>query len=219
MAIDAQQLWADKYAARFAEAKYREDESREAAFGDSEIVRVCGEPLRPMTPRDLLILQALGSPLVYSAGEPHAAHVLQFLWTLHRENQGNWMRRSWHRRRMIRRVAFKRRSADPVGDAVVEICAYIGAMYLDAPVGGGEGQSKPLGACWIAPAMVRVASKLGARDPYDGRSWGDVPMPRLWQYIKAIRAAEMGERFKDFSPSDRIMSEWLAECQQQQTTT
>lgn len=219
MAIDAQQLWADKYAARYAEAKYREDEAREAAFGDSEIHRVCGEPLRPMTPRDLLILQALGSPLVYAAGEVTAAHVLQFLWALHRENRGNWLRRHYQRGRMIRRVAYQRRSADPIGDAVVEIAGYIGTMYLDAPTGGGRSEARPLAACWIAPAMVKIASVLGSRDPYDGRAWGDVPMPRLWQYIKAIRAREAGKEFKDYSPSDRIMSEWLAETQQQPATT
>ena len=221
MAIDAQQLWADKYAARYAEAKFREDEAREAAFGDAEIHRVCGEPLRPMAPRDLLILQAIGSPLVYAGQEVTPAHVLQFLWALHAENRGHWLRRAYHRARMIRRVAHTRRSADPVGDAILEVCAYIGTMYLDAPAAaasgeGGERISRPLGACWIAPAMVRIAADLGPRDPFDGRPWGEVPMPRLWQYLKAIRARDLGDKFKDYSPSDRVMSEWLAESQQPQ---
>lgn len=210
MAVDAQKLWAEKYAARFADAKFREDEAREAAFADVTHT-VCGEPLRAMTPRDLLILQALGSPLVYSVGEVSGAHVLQFLWALHRENTGGMLVRHFRRGRMIQRVGHNRRSEDPIGDAVIEISRYIGTMFMDAGGGAGAGESKPLGACWLAPAMVRLGKHVGPRDPFSGDVWADVPLPRIWQYLKAVSASELGKSYKDYSPSDRIMSEWLDE--------
>ena len=209
MAIDAQQLWADKYAARFAEARFQEDEAREAAFFDATH-KLCGEPVRAMTPRDMLVLQALGSPLVYASGQVTAAHVLQFIWAVHQENRGNWFVRLYRRGRMIRRVAHERRSENPIEDAIVEISKYISTMFLDAP-GGSSHESKPLGACWLAPAMVRLGKHLGPHDPFSGNSWADVPLPRVWQYLKSISASEAGAKFKDYSPSDRIMSEWIDE--------
>jgi hypothetical protein len=58
--------------------------------------------------------------------------------------------------------------------------------------------------------MVRLSSKIGSVDPLDGRAWADVPMPRIWQYMKAARAAEE-PKFKDYSPSDKILSDWQSE--------
>jgi hypothetical protein len=78
VALDAQTLWAEKYAARFADAKFQEDEAREQAFVDDTFV-VYGERLRGMTPRDLLHLQVVQSPIIYSTGKITVAHVLQFL--------------------------------------------------------------------------------------------------------------------------------------------
>jgi hypothetical protein len=59
--------------------------------------------------------------------------------------------------------------------------------------------------------MVRLGRYLGPHDPFGGTSWADVPLPRVWQYLKSISASEAGAKFKDYSPSDRIMSEWMEE--------
>jgi hypothetical protein len=91
----------------------------------------------------------------------------------------------------------------------VAISGYIAIMFADAP-GGRSDESKPLGACWLAPIMVRLSSKIGSIDPLNGTAWADVPMPRIWQYLKAVRAYE-DSKFKDFSPSDKILSDWQAE--------
>ena len=205
MPIDAQALWAEKYAARFASAKQAEDEAREQAFIDDTFV-VYGERLRGMTPRDLLHLQIVQSPIIYGHAEIKPSDLMLFLWALNVENKG-WFR-SIKRSRMIKRV-LARRSEDPIADAIVAISGYIATMFTDAP-GVSSDESKPFGACWLAPIMVRLSSKIGSIDPLNGTAWADVPMPRIWQYLKAVRASE-DSKFKDFSPSDKILSDWQAE--------
>jgi hypothetical protein len=204
--VDAQALWAEKYAARFASAKQAEDEAREQAFVDDTFI-VYGERLRGMTPRDLLHLQVVQSPIIYGHSEIKPADLMLFLWALNVENKG-WFR-SIKRSRMIKRV-LGRRSEDPVADAIVAISGYIATMFTDAPGGSSIDESKPFGACWLAPVMVRLSSKIGSIDPLNGTAWADVPMPRIWQYLKAVRASE-DSKFKDFSPSDKILSDWQAE--------
>lgn len=205
MPVDAQALWAEKYAARFASAKQAEDDAREQAFIDDTFT-VYGECLRCMTPKDLLHLQVGQSPIIYGHAEITPADAMMFLWKLNVKNRG-WFR-SFKRSRMIKRV-LGRRSVDPIPDCIIEITNYISTMFLDAPSGGSD-ESKPFGACWLAPIMVRLSSKIGSIDPLNGIAWGDVPLPRVWQYLKAVRASE-DMKFKDYSPSDKILSDWQAE--------
>jgi hypothetical protein len=209
MPIDAQSLWAEKYAQRFAEAKFKEDVAREEAFTETSHV-VCGERLRVMTARDLLILQGIGSPLIYPRLKISPAHVLQFLWALHVDNVGNSWIRAYRRGKMIARVGHIRRSEDPLSDAILEVSRYLGEIFMDAPMGSG-GNERPIGACWLAPSMVRLASSIGPKEPFEGLHWGDVPLPRIWQYLKAVRGREEGSKFKDYSPSDKILSDWISE--------
>ena len=205
MPIDAQALWAEKYAARFAAAKFSEDTAREQAFVD-DIHVVYGERLRGLTAKDLLHLQVVESPIIYGQSIPKPSDIMLFLWALNVENQGAF--RFWKRRRMMKRI-LGRHSENPIEDALAAIGDYLVKMFIDAP-GGNSDESKPFGACWLAPIMVRLSSKIGSVDPLDGRAWADVPMPRIWQYIKAARAAEE-PKFKDYSPSDKILSDWQSE--------
>ena len=208
MPIDAQALWADKYAARFAAAKFQEDTAREQAFIDDTHI-VYGERLRGMTPRDLLHLQVISSPLIYGGHEIKPAHILQFLWTLNVKNQGVF--RFWHRARMVRRV-LGRKSVNPIADSLRAISDYIGTMFMDAG-GRSSTESKPIGACWLAPVLVRVSKMVGPVDPLDGKAWADVPLPRIWQYLKAAKMAE-DPKSKDYSPSDKVINDWQHEVNQ-----
>lgn len=205
MAFDAQALWAEKYAARFAEQKLAEDTAREQAFVD-DVHDLLGERVRGMTPRDMLHLQVVSSPVVYGGAELTQAHVLQFLWAIHTENRG-WFR-GFRRRRMIKRI-LRRYGAEVQAEQMSEIADYIQRMFLDAG-GRSTDESKPLGACWLAPIMVRLAKAIGPVDPLNGTIWADVPLPRIWQYLKAVRFNE-DPKFKDCSPSDKLLSDWLAE--------
>lgn len=208
MPTDAQALWAEKYAARFAAAKFAEDTAREQAFVD-DLHDLLGERVRGMTPRDMLHLQVVGSPVIYGGKELTQAHVLQFLWAIHTDNRG-WFR-SFRRRRMIKRVINKH-GVHITAEQFDQILRYVERMFLDAG-GKSSSDSKPLSACWLAPIMVRLCKTIGPTDPLNGTTWADTPLPRIWQYLKAVRFNE-DPKFKDYSPSDKIMSDWQHEVNQ-----
>jgi hypothetical protein len=63
----------------------------------------------------------------------------------------------------------------------------------------------------MASMLTRLASALGPHDPAPGEVWARSPLARIFQYLKAIRANEAEGEFKDSSPSDKVMSDWLEE--------
>lgn len=201
--MDPQKLWAEKYAARFAEERQREEGRREQAFLDLPHV-ICGEPLRAMTPRDLLLLNGVNSPFVCPI-EPKPEDVLVFFWLLHVENDKT---QSWRTRRkrdkMIRRLA-----PQPYETLVGSCIDYVEEIFMDAGTNGGVSNSerRPLGTCFLAPLIINIALET---------SWSQqdilgTPLPRLFQYMKAIRARKDGKEFVDHSPSDLLTSEFLKE--------
>lgn len=202
-------LWKEQFAERYAKAKRQEDIWRELAFCDTDRL-VCGEPVRPLTPQDIVLLQQLGSPFVYPTLEVEPAHILQFLWLLHTANRGSIFRRYYRRNRFIRRMARRKFGPEPYEKMLQECRQFLREMYLDAPASRkGDQETKPLGVNWVASLMVAVGRVLGPTDPLTGQSLGEAPLPRLLQYHKVIRARDEGDKFKDFSPSDAIVSEWM----------
>jgi hypothetical protein len=204
--MDAQELWATKFARRFAEERAREEARREQAFLDLPIL-AAGEPLRLMTPRDLLVLNGAESPFVCPT-EMDAGHVAMFFWVLHEENDGT---NTWRNRR--RKTALLRRLAPKSFDEVVAAGRdYVDEIFQDSPAGReSSGERKPLGTCFLAPLVVNIALETGW-------SQGEIvgtPLPRLFQYMKAIRARTAGKDFTDFSPSDRFTNEFLCELNKQ----
>lgn len=200
-----EELWASKFAQRFAEERAREDARREQAFLDLPII-VGGEELRAMTPRDLLLLNGAESPFV-CGGDKTPEQVALFIWALHIANDGTL---GWSNRR--RRDKVIRRLAPQVYDDLVRACdQYVEEMFQDAPSGAVSEDKRPLGACFLAPLVVNIAIETG---------WAQAdilstPLPRLFQYLKAIRAGEQGKKFIDSSPSDRLTSEFLEELNKQ----
>src|SRR5688500_13198570 len=102
--MSPEELWASKYAARFAEEKDREEARRAQTFLDLPAT-VCGEDIRIMTPMDLLILNGIRSPFV-CGGDPRPGDIAVFLWFLNTQNDKSdtWKneRRKAH---MLRRIA------------------------------------------------------------------------------------------------------------------
>lgn len=181
---------------------------REQSFIEWQSV-VCGERIRQMTLGDMLILQGLGNPYVSGDAYPEAADVMQFLWVLSAQNKGSQIRRWYQRRKLIQRVA-KIKAADPLTACGAEIDSYMTDVFQDAPK-CGKSDKRPLGVCFMASVLTRLASALGPIDPATGESWSRSPLSRIFQYIKAIRANESEGEFKDSSPSDKVMSDWLDE--------
>jgi hypothetical protein len=204
--MDSMQLWSEVYAPRWAAIREREVALREQAFIDWESV-VLGERIRQITLGDIHMLHGAGSPFVVG-GEIQAKHVIQFMWILHAENKGGAFRRGWNLGRMKARL-LKIKSADPLRTCCKAINAYLDDVFQDSPT-AGNGESRPIGAGYIAIVLVRLGMKLGTFDPATGKPWADTPLARIFQYFKAINSYEMGKDFKDFSPSDKVMSDWLA---------
>lgn len=204
--MDSMQLWVETYGPKWAAIREREVSLREQAFIDWESV-VLGERIRQITLGDLLLLQGAGNPFVAGGRAPEVADIVQFLWVLHAENKGNAFRRGWNLGRMKGRL-LNVKSADPMTTCCDAIHAYLNDVFQDAPRGSSE-KKRPLGACFMAPILVCVAGKLGAVDPASGKAWASCPLARIFQYMKAIAREELGSKHKDFSPSDKVMSDWL----------
>jgi hypothetical protein len=206
--MDSMKLWAEVYGPRFHTMQAREEALREQAFVDwtSDVL---GEPLRQMTLGDMFRLQGAGSPYIAGGAYPEPVDALQFLWELHAENRGSVMRRWWHRRRMVRRVALRVVEGDPMEAWNTAINRYLDDVFLDAPKKKKD-DTRPVGVCFMASLLVRLSNYIGTVDPASGRGWSEIPIARIFQYLKAINRNELGNDFKDFSPSDRVMSEWLA---------
>lgn len=205
--MDAQELWASKYAHLHAEERAREDARREQAFLDIPAM-VAGEPLRMMTPRDLLLLNGAESPFVCS-GNIEPADVALFFWVLHEDNYGAL---SWANER--RRAKVLRRISKRGFIALVSAArAYVDEVFQDAPQGATTtDERRPLGTCFLAPLVVNIALETG----WSQNEILNTPLPRLFQYAKAIRARSLGKEFTDFSPSDRLTNEFLCELNKQQ---
>jgi hypothetical protein len=186
----------------------RETALREQAFIEWESV-VCGERIRQMTLGDMLMLQGLGNPYVAGDAFPEAVDVMQFLWLLSVENKGGRLRKWYQRRALIKRVA-QIKAADPLEACGAEIDSYMTDVFQDSPK-GSKSDRRPLGVCFMASMLTRLASALGPHDPATGEVWARSPLARIFQYLKAIRASETDGEFKDSSPSDKIMSDWLDE--------
>lgn len=202
--MSPEELWASKYAARFAEEREREESHREEAFLPISQT-VCGEELRQMTPHDFLILNGIESPFVCNT-ETDAADVVIFLWQLNTRNDGT---RSWfnerRRKKMIQRVAFL-----GFDDSVKQCFAYIEKTFQDAPKATqsqGDRIAKPIGTCFLVPLILRIAKETGWSKDEIMRT----PVAQLFQFVKHLNAEALGKDFVDWSPSDRVTNEFLVD--------
>jgi len=199
--MSPEELWAQKYARRHAEELAREEARREQAFLDLPCM-VAGEPLRPLTPYDLLLLNGADSPFVCPA-EMTAEHVALLFWTQHADND----RRDTWRNRRRQAAAIKRLAGKSYDELVAAGRDYVEEMFLDAPRGTTGADRRPLGTCFLAPLVVSLALATG----WAQSEIMSTPLPRLFQYLKAIRARNEGKEFVDSSPSDHITGEFLGE--------
>lgn len=195
-------LWAGKYAALYAEEIEREEARREEAFLDLPRT-VCGEQLRLMTPRDLLILNGVGNAFV-CGGELEPWHAAMLVWHLNARNDGTRSIRNVVRREVL----YSRLSRAAWADVLAGVNGYIDEIFQDAPITTGTDR-RPIGTCFLAPLVVRIATRTG---------WAqseilDTPLPRLFQYLKAIKIEEHKGpgAAMDFSPSDKLRDRFLTE--------
>jgi hypothetical protein len=174
------------------EAIKRENDIRDASFLDLT-ANICGVQIRQMTPRDLLILDGIGNPLM-SGGLPSPAQLADFLWKLSpRYQEGNSVRRFLFGR-SIRRLDYI--------EAVRACFKYVDETFQDSPASSGYSSTPYVG--WCAHLICSLSS-----NPVEAEMWIlNTPLKRLFQYLKVIRRRNDPEA-TTHNPSDKVKGDYL----------
>ena len=151
---------------------------------------VCGFDVKPLTLRHVLTLGAVGSPFM-RGGHPMPHDIGAFLIVV-----ADWKGfKRWCCLRKLGRVSFR--------DAVESVDSFVKESFQDSPSGTGEASASYYS---FAASIVDV---LGKEYGWSESEILDVPLKRIFQYLKAI-ARRNGETVF-FNPSDSVRSRWLDE--------
>jgi hypothetical protein len=137
----------------FAEAVQEEQSWRDAPFLELHTA-ICGVKILPMTPRHLLILSGIESPVLFSASFGEYCplkDIAVFLWVLSPEFEIG-------KRRKEKRFLKSCRKLDGF-KAIAEISKYLEKTFFDAP-GGGSGKSWGH-MSWCAYLITTISSEFG----------------------------------------------------------
>jgi len=210
-------LWQTKYAPEIAATVSLERQRRDESMVDGVTFSVGPDELRPMTTRDLGILDGFENPFVCPGPLPDHKDCAFFVWQLHAKNDGtNSLRNRWRKGRVQGRIAALR----DVAPLVAEIEEYCDRIFFDMFTDDtaekkSSDKAPPRGpnVHFIASLLTTVATEFGAIDPLSGKLLADIPIPRLLQYTKAIKRQQDGGK-DDFSLIDSAKSRCLEEVNQ-----
>jgi hypothetical protein len=199
--ITFDEIWAREFEPLLRDIRQRENDALTESLLEATLT-LGGEPVRQMTPRDMLHLDAFENPFIGGAtsGEVHFLDVAGFVWELHVENTHTAsFANLWRRSRFLRRLA--RHQLEPLVDEIVQ---YVDRMLLDISTSAGrrpkEEEANPGDTAarltspkthFLAPLLVEVASQIGHVDPMTGTLLAHTPIPRLIQY-RRVHAQEQG---------------------------
>ncbi len=174
------------------EAIKRENDIRDASFLDLT-TNICGVEIRQMTPRDLLILDGLGNPMM--AGQmPAPEQLAEFLWFLSPRYADRAPVRRFLFGRSIRRLDYL---------ASVRACwRYIEDTFQDSPSSSGVSYMPYAG--WCASVVNRLAINYG----WSEATILNIPLKRLFQYLKCITRYHNPEA-PMHNPSDKMKGDYL----------
>ena len=174
------------------EAIKRENDIRDASFLDLN-TNICGVKIRQMTPRDLLILDGIGNPLM-SGQLPSAAQLAEFLWLLSPQFKNHAPIRRFLFGRSIRKISYV---------AAVKACGkYIEETFQDSPASSGV-SSMPY-AGWCAYVVNRVAINYG----WSRNEIINLPLKELFQYLKCL-TRHHDPQAPMHNPSDKVKGDYL----------
>lgn len=207
--LSFQEFFAQHFAPLLAAEQARDAQHRDEAFVNCTHT-ACDLELRPMTPYDLLLMQGCGNPFI-AGGVLTPEAIAQFLAILAEPAPRGW----WERRRFFRRIA-----AQPYGQAVAQIRAYLARTFYASGISSSDPSdpsnppdpsdssapqppAPPAPLCLIAPLIASIACETG---------WAEselmaMPLPKLFQYQRAIAEAKGGQQF--YAPADKIISRAL----------
>lgn len=161
-------------AEHLAKKRYQTAAEREAAFlGKTHTV--CGVKLRAMTVLDFTLLSHINSPILNN-GNPTLQDVFMFMWIL-RKKPGRWFRsiRAWCFGRWCGRLNPEK--------AALDCLEYVERMFADIPASPAGEASEPnssLIASWCHVIMSSYSQ-------YTEQMVLDMPLPKLWQYLRNIK--------------------------------
>jgi hypothetical protein len=212
------EVWAQEFKPRIDAILAREAELRTDAMLDVGLT-LCGEPVRQLTPDDMLQLDALGNPFI--SGSPDGTiqfiDCAAFVWQLHEHNTHTSSLLNLYRRgRTVQRLARYAAQFDTLHPIARDISAYVDRMLLgrdDSATDAPDAESSAMSlredkTHFIAPLLVSVAAEIGHIDPLGGRLLAHTPLPRLLQYQRAVFD------FKGEARTYTALDSYRVKCQQ-----
>ncbi len=175
-------LWITKYAVEIADRISLEGQRKAEAFVDATIT-VCGEEIRLMTPRDLLLLDGFENPFVTCKRLPEGIDCAFFIWVLCVQNIAG----PFNGRRQTR--LYQRIAKRDIAMNVAEIEEYCSRVFIDAPSKATDEKGrerKPPSVYFLAGLLGGLACDIGSIDPMSGKLLADTPIPRLLQYVNSV---------------------------------
>jgi hypothetical protein len=170
----------------------RENDIRDASFLDLT-TNIGGVAIRQMTPRDLLILDGVGNPLV-TGGLPSPDQLAEFLWLLSPRFKANSLLAQWIFILGIRKMDFL---------SSVKACQkYVEDTFQDSPASGGPPSTPYAG--WCAHLVHNIATHYG----WSRREIINLSLKELFQYLKRIRRHN-DPQCPMHNPSDKVKGDYL----------
>lgn len=201
-------LWATKYLPAIADRVKLDSQRRAEAFADATVT-VCGEELRLMTPRDLLMLDGFESPFVTYQRLPSPEDCAFFIWQMHARNTRAGIWNAWRRGRCYERIAVR----PDLAEDVAEIEEYCARVFIDVPppeAGNTGKERKPPSIYFLAAMLGDACAAIGPHDPMSGALLADTPIPRLIQYLRNAER-KSGNSDADLTEFDSQKSRCLSE--------
>lgn len=168
----------------------RENDVRDASFLDLT-TNICGVEIRQMTPRDLIILDGIGNPLV-SGRIPTVEQLAQFLWLLSPKFKLNSKWAQWRFGASIRNLNYI--------EAVQACHKYLNETFQDSPASSGR-HTMPY-ASWCAHLIVDLGS------PADAQKILNTPLRQLFQFRNVIRRRNDPD-CPMHNPSDKVKGDYI----------
>lgn len=178
----------------YREALEQEELLRNAAFLDVPEL-VGGVECQPFTLRHWCVLQCIGSPFVVG-GVPSLEDVSKFLWSVNKR---------YNRNSKIRRYFFIKstRKLQYFG-TVRAIQDYLEKSFCDFPGGKTSGFTPAYWSCF-----ANIISELAKEHGWDEQKIMDMPLKRIWQYIRVIRKRQNPNEVFSNTISGAVRQQWL----------
>jgi hypothetical protein len=177
-----------------AEAVAKEKFLRNASFLSCHEA-ILGVPVLPLTIRQLVALELIGSPFVCGGRPPNELDVAAFIWLCSPRYRAESKWRRWWFLRSIRKLDYLA--------TVKAIVEHVNEAFSDMP-----GSSRVRHVTSYYSAVASLVDLLAAEYGWSEEKILALPLKRVFQYANAITRRRDPQAIM-FNPSDRIKGDWL----------